>query len=298
MWGEILRDDTQRYYYEMTARYLSYGGSTLAWHMPLWSPFATTVEEALLRPNRLLLTERRPRPGAVVLDAGCGMGGLLLFLAERVDARLLGLSNNVLHLRLAERIARARNLRSAPGFVCGDLSQLPLGAESLDIVVNHEAFCHVADAGAYASTISRILRAGGSWLVLDGFRARPERGGELEPWMRALTLGWRIEPLRTSRTLIGIAERAGLACVRCADYTEELRPAAGQMVRTAETLRGSSALGLTSTERLHHEACGAWGERVLRGDLRYELVHLAKPPFDGDGPAPCWGTTFTRKCRQ
>ena len=109
----------------------------------------------------------------------------------------------------------------------------------------------------------------------------------MDPWMRALTLGWRIEPLRTSSALIGIAERAGLTAVRCVDYTDELRPAAVQMVRTAEAIRRSSALGLTPTERRHHEACGTWGDRVLRGDLRYELVHLAKQPFGGDGRPPC-----------
>lgn len=270
-------DENQRYYAEMTRRYLAYGGKTLGWHMPLWSTGDTSAERALLRSNSVILEEFRLGQGARVLDAGCGIGGFVLYLAERLEGEFLGVSNCWRHLVVAAHIARARELDSLVRFSCGDLNCLPVVESSFNAVVNQETFCYVSDAEAYARSISHTLKGGGSWVVLDGFVSRYGLAIGKASLMTALTAGWHIEPLRMSETLVRAAELAGLECVSAKDYTKEVRPSAEQFVRTTQELVGIADSTLSEVEIRHHLACGAWGKGVLEGDLRYELLHFRKP---------------------
>jgi 2-polyprenyl-6-hydroxyphenyl methylase/3-demethylubiquinone-9 3-methyltransferase len=97
------------------------------------------------------------RPGAVLVDAGCGGGLLAPHLAGKgyrhvgVDLRLAGL-----------RQAAERGV--AP--VNGDVTALPLASGSADVVAAGEILEHVTDLPGTVAELCRVLRPGGL-VVLD-----------------------------------------------------------------------------------------------------------------------------------
>jgi ubiquinone/menaquinone biosynthesis C-methylase UbiE len=110
----------------------------------------------------------RADPGGVsaVLEVGCGQGvGLQLLLERFPRARLVGVDLD------ARMILRARRLLAPVGdqveLRVGDLSSLPDGDGSFDVVVDFAAVHHVPDWQGALSEIARVLRPGGQFLFED-----------------------------------------------------------------------------------------------------------------------------------
>ena len=97
------------------------------------------------------------RPGAVLVDAGCG-GGLLAPHVRRLGYRHVGV--DVRRAGLEQSVARG----VTP--VTGDVTALPLAAGCADVVVAGEILEHVTDLGGTVGELCRVLRPGGL-LVLD-----------------------------------------------------------------------------------------------------------------------------------
>ena len=97
------------------------------------------------------------RPGAILLDAGCGGGLLAPYLAGKgytqvgVDLRRSGLEQ-----------AAAHGVRP----VRGDVTALPLATGCADVVAAGELLEHVPDLAGTVAELCRVLRPGGL-LVLD-----------------------------------------------------------------------------------------------------------------------------------
>jgi 2-polyprenyl-3-methyl-5-hydroxy-6-metoxy-1,4-benzoquinol methylase len=102
-----------------------------------------------------------PRPGAVLVDLGCG-GGLLAPYARRLGYCHVGVDLS----ESALRVARAHGVR----VVRGDVTRLPFGDAVADAVSAGEILEHVADLPGVVGEACRILRPGGT-LVLDTIAA-------------------------------------------------------------------------------------------------------------------------------
>lgn len=100
-----------------------------------------------------------------LLDIGCGAGNLslkLLEFAPGLDPTLIDLSRPML-TRAVERLGRGRAIQ-------GDIREIPLEAESFDIVVGAAVFHHLRGEDEWRSVFSKIyrsLRPGGSFWISD-----------------------------------------------------------------------------------------------------------------------------------
>ena len=100
-----------------------------------------------------------------LLDLGTGTGRMLTLLGNRVDRAVgLDLSKEML------AIARA-NLDRAGLPHCqvrlGDLYQLPLPGDSVDIAIMHQVLHYLEDPADALAEAARVLRPGGRLLVVD-----------------------------------------------------------------------------------------------------------------------------------
>ncbi|MFO7693547.1 MAG: class I SAM-dependent methyltransferase [Vicinamibacterales bacterium] len=98
--------------------------------------------------------------GGLVLDAGCGGGGMPLSFAE--EAR------QVVGIDLAPRFAGAGHTLAAERgldnlyFTRADGQALPFPDASFDMVLSHAVIEHVADAALYLRELARVLKPGGT----------------------------------------------------------------------------------------------------------------------------------------
>ena len=140
---------------------------------------AVAADEAVARWKELSFDLMEPRPGAVLVDVGCGPGDDARALAARVapGGRVIGIDAS------RSMIAEARS-RSATGdveFVVADAAALPLGDAEADGCRCERVLQHVDDPAAAVAEMARIVRPGGvvlaaepDWgtLVVDGGDAR------------------------------------------------------------------------------------------------------------------------------
>lgn len=110
----------------------------------------------LVETKRLAATalRRRLRDGAVVLDAGTGVGALVKMLQPR--HRVVALDLSPMALRLAERTGVGCR-------VLASVEDLPFGAASFDGVASLDVLYHadVRDEGRALAEVARVLRPGG-----------------------------------------------------------------------------------------------------------------------------------------
>ena len=145
-----------------------------------------------------LLGDRLHRPGARVLDAGCGTGGFLRWLLDRGSfAAAAGVDIGSAAIELARVRVPEADLRVAP------LRELPFAEASFDLVVTNDVLQHVPE-GDVAASLRELRRV----LVPDGTLLLRTNGARR---LRRERADWRAYD---RRTVVAELERAGFACER------------------------------------------------------------------------------------
>lgn len=153
------------------------------------------------------------RPG-VALDAACGTGRHSAYLAS-LGHELIGVDAS------PQMLERAREKVPEGVFHEGDLHQLPLPDNSVDLVVCGLALMHVPDLAPVFAELVRVLRPGGDLVISDG------RGliGDIRPPVVMVgadgTPGYMETRWRPTSAYLAAALALGLRVLRC---EEPLRP--------------------------------------------------------------------------
>lgn len=114
--------------------------------------------------RRALLRAAGPVRGREVLDACCGTGDVALAFANE-GARVVGVDFTPQMLARAETKAGSRD--GAPVFVHGDALALPARTASVDVCTVAFGIRNVADRAAGLREMVRVVRPGGTVLVLE-----------------------------------------------------------------------------------------------------------------------------------
>lgn len=167
-------------------------------------------------------------PGMQVLDAGCGSGEALAWLAEAVgpQGRVVGVDLSTAHIQAARAQAPA-----SVELLCGDLTTLALPASGFDAVWSSNTLNHFADPLAALRRLATSLRAGGRLAVgqtgflpemLFAWDSRLERAvvdGVRAHYRERYGLGE--ERLTAVRANLGLLRQAGLAQVQAHTFVIE-----------------------------------------------------------------------------
>jgi ubiquinone/menaquinone biosynthesis C-methylase UbiE len=108
------------------------------------------------------------RPGETVLDLGSGGGIDVILSAKRVgpDGIAFGLDMTDEMLALARRNAAEAGVRNAI-FLKGEIEDVPLPAQSVDVVISNCVINLSTDKAAVLTEIARVLKPGGRIGVSD-----------------------------------------------------------------------------------------------------------------------------------
>ena len=108
------------------------------------------------------------------VDLGCGPGQLVMAMACRApDLHVTGVDLSDEMLVQAHDNARSAGLAGQVSFRTGDARQIPFPYGSLDLVVSTFSLHHWSDPVSALNEIARVVRPGGSFLIVDLRRDMP-----------------------------------------------------------------------------------------------------------------------------
>jgi len=157
-----------------------------AMHYGYWATGIPNHGASLLAMNREMAQLADIPHGARILDAGCGVGGSSIWLAEQYAAEVVGLTLSDFEVGKARRYAVKRRVATQLNFQVGDYCDTGFSAESFDVVWAEESTCYARSKVDFLREAFRVLRPGGRLVVEDGFRV----GRDLAPQDEALIAAW------------------------------------------------------------------------------------------------------------
>lgn len=175
--------------------------------------------EALPNMNRVLAEKAGITAEDTVLDAGCGVGGSSMWLAENHGARACGINIQPLHLRLAREEAARRGLDHLVRFEERNYCDSGLEPDTFDVVWGLESICHCEDKKAFIDEAYRVLRPGGRIMVADFFQFKNDLDEQEEARMRHWLDGWALPNLAHVDAFHNGLELAGFEGVQQEDIT-------------------------------------------------------------------------------
>lgn len=198
-------------------------------HYGFYEPGVRGQDEARRNSNRVLARELSVRAGDFVIDAGCGVGGTCIWLAEQLDARVLGVNIQPMHLDVARRHVEMRGLAERVSFAQRDYCELPTSDASVDGLFSLEGVAHAPDKVRFLKEAARVLKPGGRLVVFDYF-TRPGPLSERETRDRARFMhGWALPDLPPAehyqKALLGL----GFQDIAYRDVTRNVLPDSRRM---------------------------------------------------------------------
>ncbi len=216
-------------YYDRLARWtkvaalVGYGGgrAMLSVHRSLADPLA----DGRATPTRLndvlvALVERRvPRQSALrILDAGCGLGGVMIDLVRRAGDTAVGLTLSKAQAQEARRAAARAGLSSRVDVLVQSYDEPPAGP--FDLVIAIESLAHSADPERSLGVLAARLAPGGLFIVVDDM---PEPDAESSDDLERFRSGWRCPVLWSVARYQAALQALGLV-THIQDLTPECRP--------------------------------------------------------------------------
>ena len=184
----------------------------------------------------LVLDELDVRPGARVLDVGCGTGGPAVRLAERADVRVVGVTVSEQQAKRATDRAERAGVADRVEFHHADAMALPFDAASFDHAFALESIMHMPSREGALAQVARVLRPAGRLVLTDVFRTGSPASADL---------------------VTGYAEANILTVLPDLTSYDTIAPAAGLEVATVRDITANSRratfTNVVSSGREHHD---------------------------------------------
>ena len=212
-------------YYDKASRIflkLGGGGRIGVLHRAVWGTGVRTRVEALnFVHDRIIDYIYRRRSGRII-DLGCGVGGSIDYISERVDALFFGITISEYQERVARRRFRGRtgisihlgDMRDVAAIISSDtIPTLCFAIESL---------VHLSDPIDLFRSLSTLLNRGDVLVVCDDSLSGKGSANE-SPDVGRFVKNWRIPGLRTIEQLTRYAEDSGFETAESENLTDRLK---------------------------------------------------------------------------
>ena len=219
------------YYQETTeASYLAnWSGDALSFHFGLADETTASLDEAHLAANAFVADTLEMKPAERVLDAGCGVGGTSIWLAQHRGVVATGVTLEAGQVALGQCFARERGVADRVSLEVADYAATPFVAGSFDVAFNLESLCHCVTLPTYFAHLHQLLRPGGRYGCLEFF------AGEGKPELvREVMDAWAMPGWESMEAVARALGEAGFVDVQAVDMTPRVALSAKQMRAMAQ----------------------------------------------------------------
>ncbi|WP_068467662.1 SAM-dependent methyltransferase [Candidatus Protochlamydia phocaeensis] len=253
-----------------------------AMHAGYWDEKTKNLRQALRRENEILAQRASIKKTDRVLDAGCGVGGSAIFLAQTYGCDVVGITLSEKQVLSARRNAEKAKVKPLPTFAVMDYTRTTFPNESFDVVWAIESVCHVEDKALFIREAFRLLKKGGRLILADGFAAQPDYEGADRARMERWLNGWGVKELDMASEFEDKLVEAGFSNIAFRDVTPHVMPSSKRLYIYSWPAIILSKLGelmgkrtVSQTENLYGARCQY--QTLKKGLWRYGIFFAVKP---------------------
>lgn len=196
--------------------------SQLAMHYGYWDKSTNNLRQALRNENRILAQKISIDTSDIVLDAGCGVGGSSIYLAENYGCSVTGITIVESQLKTATENAELKGLSKLVRFEKQDFTKTSFKNNTFTVVWGIESVCHAEDKSRFINEAYRILKPGGRLVVADGFSQKVDLLVNEKHHMTKWLNGWGVESLDTVKYFNELLKKAGFSDIESINVTDKV----------------------------------------------------------------------------
>src|SRR2546423_14121327 len=204
----ISNRDIARYYDRHQIIYSLFWSRT-ALHYGLWYEDTRSLAEAILNTNRLVVAALAIDSKDTVLDAGCGVGGTSIYVAETTEAKVEGITLSEVQVKIARERAARSPAAGLLNFSRQDFTKTNFGENTFSKLFGIESVCYAHRKIDFLNEAYRIMLPGGRIAVVDLFLTS-ENLDALEMKIYTKTIGgWVLPNVATKEEFWNSLEQVG-----------------------------------------------------------------------------------------
>lgn len=239
----------EKYYNDSTFFYSHLWGNTknLAMHMGFWDDTTKNLHQALINENKYVADNLQIEKGDKVLDAGCGMGGTAIWIAENYGAHVTGITITKRHIVLAEKYAKDRGVSELTKFEHKDFCETGFASETFDAIYGIESISYSENHDEFLNEAYRLLKKGGKLIVCDGYMVKRELTEEQQKDVDDVNIGWAMPGFSNREDFNNSLKNLHFQNVKFVDATEKVLKSSVELFKSSRWIHPILVL----LERIH-----------------------------------------------
>jgi ubiquinone/menaquinone biosynthesis C-methylase UbiE len=201
-------------------------------HYGYWLSGIKNRNQAMIEQNKVMAEELDIKSDDIVLDAGCGVGGSAIWVAENYGAKVTGITIVEKQVRLAKKYTIDRGMSDLVSFENMDFCKTSFPDDSFDKIYAIESVCHAKDKEVFLKEMFRVLKPGGKICIMDYFLHDTLNAKDLKSY-KTVRSGWALNDIPTKDAYYDLLENTKFSKIKFHDYTKQVLKSARFMSVTA-----------------------------------------------------------------
>ena len=227
---KVINQGIEKYYDENQILYNLFWSQS-ALHYGFWNKNTKNLSEAISNTNQFVLDCLKITSTDTVLDAGSGIGGSSIFIAENSGAKVTGITLSDVQLLKAKEKVNQSKASKLLNFSNQDFIDTSFNKEKFSKIFGIESICHAHKKIDFLKEAYRIMKPAGKIAIVDAYLTRKNfNKKEIEIYNKLLK-GWAVPNLSLKDDFLNDLKKAGFRNITFHDKLDSVKKSSKRIYR-------------------------------------------------------------------